>query len=239
MGSFPYLILDARYEKVRHGGHVVSAAVIWAIGVAEDGKRTVLGVSVALSEAEVHWRDFLESLQDRGLHGTLLIVSDNPRGLRAALKARFPGVPWQRCQFHLQQNAMACVPRIAMRASVAEDIRNIFHAANRREADRLLKNTAAQWRPKAPQLAKWMEENLTDGLTVFSLPSSHRRRLRTTNAAKPVNLELRRRTRVAGLFPNEASLLRLVSALLQEVDDEWQSGRVYLTMKAKQPALQA
>lgn len=230
LGAYRYLILDARYEKVRHGGSVVSAAVLWAIGICKDGKRSVVGVSVALSEAEVHWRAFLESLQNRGLYGLEMITSDDHAGLRAAMKARFPGVKWQRCQFHIQQNAAAYVPRISMRAAVAEDIRNLFNAANQREASRLLKRTIQKWQQKAPKLAKWMDENITESLTVFSLPPSHRRRLRTSNSAERINLELRRRTRVASIFPNEASLLRLVSALLLEIDDEWQSGRIYLTM---------
>ena len=115
LGEMPYLVLDARYEKVRHAGAVVSCAVLLAVGVNPKGKREILGLSVSLSEAETHWRDFLASLQDRGLHGVRYVVSDDHAGLKAALQARLPGVPWQRCQFHLQQNAMQHVPKIAMR----------------------------------------------------------------------------------------------------------------------------
>lgn len=229
LGAMAYLILDARYEKVRHGGKVVSCAVLWAIGVSPEGQRNVLGVSVSLSEAEVHWRDFLASLQARGLHGVQTITSDDHAGLRAALHTRFPGVAWQRCQFHLQQNATAHIPRVAMRKEVAEDLRGVFNAPNRTEADRRLGQIVDKWRRPAPKLAEWMEREVPDGLTVFALPASHRRRLRTTNAAERVNLELRRRTRVAAIFPNEASLLRLVSALLSEISDDWESGRKYLT----------
>ena len=129
--------------------------------------------------------------------------------LRAALNTRFPGVAWQRCQFHLQQNATAHIPRVAMRKEVAEDLRGVFNAPNRTEADRRLGQIVDKWRRPAPKLAEWMERDVPEGLTVFALPASHRRRLRTTNAAERVNLELRRRTRVAAIFPNEASLLRL------------------------------
>ncbi len=128
LGRTPYVILDARYEKVRHGGSVRDCAVLLAIGVLPDGKRTVLGVSVSLSEAEVHWRQFLSSLIERGLHGVELIVSDAHEGLGAARKACFNGVAWQRCQFHLQQNAMQYVPKISMRLEVAADLRAVFNA---------------------------------------------------------------------------------------------------------------
>jgi transposase-like protein len=139
LGRTPYLILDARYEKVRHGGSVVDCAVLLAIGVLPTGKRTVLGVSVSLSEAEVHWREFLSSLIRRGLHGVELIVSDAHEGLAAARKACFHAVLWQRCQFHLQQNAMQYVPKIALRFDAAADLRAVFNAPDRTEADRLLK----------------------------------------------------------------------------------------------------
>ena len=139
LGRFPYLFFDARYEKVRHGGAVVSCAVLIAVGVGEDGKRCVLGVSVSLSEAEVHWRTFMEGLQGRGLHGVVLIVSDDHAGLRAAREARFPDVPWQRCQFHLQRNAVHHVPRVSMRAEVSADLRTVFDSQDRAEAERRLR----------------------------------------------------------------------------------------------------
>ncbi|TKB05446.1 transposase, partial [Desulforhopalus sp. IMCC35007] len=131
--AFPYVYLDARYEKVRHGGVVVSSAVLVAIGVSSTGHREVLGVSVKLSENEVHWRDFLSSLKDRGLHGVKLFISDAHEGLKAARRAIFPTVPWQRCQFHLQQNAQNYVPRRRMKQEVAERIRSIFTAPNDEE----------------------------------------------------------------------------------------------------------
>lgn len=227
----PYLILDARYEKVRHGGRVVSCAMLVAVGVDVLGKRSVLGVSVSLSEAEVHWREFLRSLLERGLHGVRMVTSDDHHGLTAALGSTLTGLPWQRCQFHLQQNAMAHVPRVSMRTEVAAGIRAVFNAPNREEADRQLGLFCERYRDSAPKLATWAEENLPEGLTVMNLPSSHQRRLRTTNGLERLNKEIRRRTRVATLFPNEASLLRLVTAVVMEISEDWETGRAYITME--------
>ena len=227
----PYLILDARYEKVRHGGSVVDCAVLIAIGVTPAGKRSVLGVSVSLSEAEVHWREFLASLIQRGLHGVELITSDAHEGLGAARRACFNGVPWQRCQFHLQQNAMQYVPKLALRDEVADDLRAVFNAPDRREAERQLGLAITKHRDEAPRLADWIEENVPQGLSVFALPTAHRRKLRTTNMLERQNKEIKRRTRVATLFPNEASLLRLVSAVLMEQSEEWETGKTYLKME--------
>lgn len=228
--AYPYLIIDARYEKVRRDGVVLDCAVLVATGIDENGQRAILGVSTALSEAEVHWRDFLSSLQERGLHGTLLIVSDDHQGLRAALKARFAGVPWQRCQFHLQQNAMHYVPRIALRGALAAELRQVLHAPTRPQADALLKTLVAKHRPAAPELADWLEANVPESLTVLSLPCEHRPRLRTSNAAERLNQEIKRRTRVARVFPNPDSLLRLVTAVLNEISDDWESSKTYLNM---------
>jgi putative transposase len=232
LDEFPYLILDARYEKIRHGGSVVSCAVLLAIGITPQGKRSVLGVSVSLSEAEVHWREFLASLQERGLHGVRYIVSDDHAGLKEARQARFSGVLWQRCQFHLQQNAMQYVPKMAMREQVGNDLRNVFNAPDRSEADRQLQLLIRKYAKSAPKLAAWLETDLPEGLTVFSLPAAHRRKMRTTNMLERINKELKRRTRVATLFPNEASTLRLVSAVLSEITEEWETGKLYLNMKA-------
>lgn len=225
----PYLVLDARYEKVRQNGLVQSAAVLVAVGVTKDGKRQVLGVSVALSEQEVHWRTFLQSLVDRGLRGVRLIVSDSHAGLGAARQAVFGSLLWQRCQFHLQQNAQAYVPKAEMKAQVASDIRAVLTASDRGAAQMLLKALVGTYRESAPRLSAWLEENLPEGLNVFALPEAHRRLLRTTNGLERVNKEVKRRTRVATLFPNEASCLRLVSAVLMEISDDWQGGKAYLT----------
>lgn len=226
----PYLFLDARYERVREGGHLVDGAVLVAVGITADGKRRVLGVSVALSEAEVHWRAFLDSLIRRGLKGVKLIVSDDHAGLKAARRAVFPSVPWQRCQFHLQQNAQAYVTRLDQRKPVALRIRSIYNAPDRAEAERLLRQAIEAWKTEMPKLAQWAEENLPDGFAVFALPHAHRVRLRTTNGLERINREIKRRTRVASIFPNPASCLRLISALLAEFDEEWMTGKIYLNL---------
>ena len=163
-----YLILDARYEKVRQDGSVVSCAVLTASGIMADGRRSVLGVDVSMSEAEVHWRNFLESLKARGMHGINLVTSDDHCGLKSALESALPGVPWQRCQVHLQRNATAYVPKVGMREEVAADIRSIFNAPNREEAERLLSNIIDKYSETAGKLAVWMEENIPEGVTVFS-----------------------------------------------------------------------
>lgn len=231
LGPTPYVLLDARYERVREAGSLVDCAVLVAVGITDTGHRRVLGVSVALSEAEVHWRTFLDSLIQRGLTGVRLIVSDDHAGLKAARRAVLPSVPWQRCQFHLQQNAQGYVPRLDQREPIARRIRAIFTAPERAEAERLLNEAIAQWREDAPTLADWAEANLPEGFAVFDLPPAHRVRLRTTNAVERINRELKRRTRVVSMFPNAASCLRLVSALLTEFDEEWMSGKIYLTLK--------
>ena len=231
LGPTPYVILDARYEKVRHGGSVIDCAVLIAIGITPDGKRSILGVSVSLSEAEVHWRTFLKSLIDRGLHGVRLIASDDHAGLGQARKACFPSVPWQRCQFHLMQNAMHYVPKLAMREEVGRELRAVWDAPDRPEAERQLNLLVNKYQATAPDLAVWLEANVPEGLTVFALPPEHRRRLRTSNLLERLNEEIKRRTRVATLFPNAASLLRLVSAILQETSEEWETAKVYLSLE--------
>ncbi len=230
LGRCAYLYLDAHYEKVRQSGQVRDAAVLKAIGVNAEGKREVLGVSVSLSEHEVHWRTFLGNLVARGLSGVQLIISDAHTGLTAARKAVFGGVPWQRCQFHLQQNAQAYVSRQHLRSQVADDIRSVFNAPNLAEAERLLKQLTVKYADSAPKLAAWAEENIPEGLTVFRFPSKHWRRIRTSNGVERLNREIRRRSRVATLFPNEASCLRLVTAVVVEISQEWQTNRTYLCL---------
>src|SRR4051812_554833 len=227
---FPPSFPVAPTRKPAHGGQVRSCAVLVAIGIDPEGRRSVLGVSVSLSEAEVHWRDFLASLAARGLPGVKLVVSDAHAGLKPALDARLTGVPWQRCQFHLMKNALAYVPRAEMQAEVVADLRAVFDAPDRPEAERRLGSAAEKYRASAPELAGWLEASIPEGLAIFALPRPHRRRLRTSNMLERLNEELKRRTRVAGLFPNDASLLRLVSAVLMEVTEDWETNRRYLTM---------
>lgn len=230
LGSFPYVYLDARYESVRTGGVVSSSAVLVAIGVSTSGHRQVLGVSVELSEAEVHWRTFISSLKDRGLHGVKLFISDAHEGLKAARVATYPSVPWQRCQFHLQQNAGAYVPRKDMKKDVAARIRGIFNAYDDQEALRLLSLFIDDYSKSAPKLAEWAENAIPEGLVVFQLPSEHRSRIRTSNILERLNREIHRRTKVVSIFPNTESCLRLVSAVTMEISDDWETGRSYLKM---------
>lgn len=230
LGSCEYLFLDARYEKVRRDGAVVDSAVLIAYGVGQDGKRCIVGVSVSLSEQEVHWREFLTSLVERGLHGMKLIISDAHAGLKAAKRAVFPSVPWQRCQFHLQQNAQSYVLKKSMKKEVASDIRSILQAPDDEEAKRLLQKIIKKYQDSAPELAAWMEKNVPESLTVMQFPEHHRKKIRTSNIAERVNREIKRRTRLVSIFPNVESCLRLVSAVACEIDEEWQTGKTYIAM---------
>jgi len=228
LGEIVYLYLDARYEKVRMDGQIRDAAILIASGVGRDGKRRILGVSVSLSEAEQHWRLLLEQLIGRGLEGVQLIICDDHHGLRKARQALFTGVAWQRCQFHLQQNASQYVPRKRMRAEVAADIRAIFNAPDRAQAEGYLKQMVVKYADVASELADWMEVAIPEGLTVFDFPENHRRRIRTGNMLERVSQEIKRRTRVIRIFPNQSSCLRLVSAVLMEISEDWETGKIYL-----------
>lgn len=229
LGCVKYLILDARYEKVREAGCVRDCALLVAIGIDAEGRRSVLGVSVSLSEAEVHWREFLKSLLTRGLHGLELIVSDAHAGLKEARQACLGSVPWQRCQFHLLHNALAHVPKEELKREVISDVQGVLDAPDLPAAEERLQRVVRKYEKSAPKLAAWLEANVPESLTVLRLPPSHRRRLRTTNMLERLNRELKRRTRVATLFPNEASLLRLATAVLVEVSEEWETGKRYVT----------
>jgi putative transposase len=231
LGEITYLYVDAVYEKVREAGQVRDAAVLVATGITPEGERQVLGVSASLSEHETHWKAFLKSLKDRGMTGVNLVISDAHEGLGAARRAVLGSVPWQRCQFHLQQNAGAYVPRQAMRAEVAADIRAMFNAPDRKTAEEFLQAAIHKYALSAPRLSAWMEENLSEGFTVFDFPLEHRRTIRTSNSLERINKEIRRRTKVVGVFPNEASCLRLISALLMETSEEWQIGKHYCAAK--------
>ncbi len=224
LGQVKYLILDARYEKMRHGGVVRDAAVLSAIGIGPDERRRILGVSVALSEAEVHWRGFLESLVARGLRGVEFIVSDDHSGLRAARRAVLGGATWQRCQFHLARNAIHHAPNVEIRKRIGAELRTVWNASTLAKAETALAELVASYRTSAPKLAAWLEENAPEGLSVFTLPEHHRRRLRTSNPMeRSVQQELKRRTVKVRVFPSDDALLRLVSAVLVEIDEKWAS----------------
>jgi putative transposase len=239
LGAQPYLVLDARFEKVRIDGSLRDCEVLVALGIAEDGRRSILGVSCALIEAEVHWRGFLESLQQRGLHGVRLIVSDNHQGLRSAIKARFGSIPHRRCQFHLIQNAMDHVPKLALRPQVLEQLRTILRAPNKPTAQNLLREMVDTYSKSALELAVWLEANVPESFTVFDLPQQHWVKMRTGKMIERVNQELKPRTRVIRVFPNIASLLRLITARPCEISDSWESGKVYLNMNPESQFLAA
>lgn len=226
-----YLYLDAQYEKVRHDGSVRSLAVLKAVGVNKEGYREFLGISCSLSEAEVHWRSFLESLLKRGLTGVKLVTSDDHSGLRSALKAILPSVPWQRCLFHLAQNAGSYAPSHPIRVEICQAVREIYQALDRVEAEERMKKVIERYKTKASRFCSWLEEHFIEGLTYYKYPKSHWKRIRTVNAVERINQEQRRRTSVVRLFPSVESCERLVSRIAMDIHEEWQSGKKYLTIE--------
>jgi len=228
--KYAYVYFDAIYEKVRHDNSVIDMATLIAIGVTKEGKREILGISSRLSEAEVHWREFFEELQRRGLSGVLLFISDAHAGMRAARRAVFPTVKWQRCQFHMAQNAQSYAPKESMKTEVGESLRRIFHSCDYAAAQEEKRKCIERYKVSAPEFVKWLEDNVEEGLTCFSFPEAHRKRIRTVNGLERLNREIRRRTRVATLFPNVASCERLITAVLQGVHEEWITGKRYLDM---------
>jgi transposase-like protein len=230
LGTYSVIWLDAHYEKVRVSGSVRELAVLKAIGLSPFGKREILGVSISLSEAEVHWRQFLEDLQKRGLKGVRLIISDDHAGLRTARRAVYPSVRWQRCQFHLSQNAQHYARSREERREIAQEVRDIFNSPTREDAEAMLKRKVQSWSEKNPRLSEWMETNLVEGFSVFDFPRSAQRKLRTNNQVENLNKQIRRRTRVVGIFPNEDSALRLITAVLQEIHEEWIIGKQYINL---------
>jgi transposase-like protein len=230
IGEICYLLVDAIYLKVRHNGSVMDMAVLLAYGINPEGKREILGASTSLSEAEVHWREFFTHLQSRGMRGLRLIISDDHAGMKSARKAVFPSIPWQRCQFHLAQNAQSYAPKKSMREEIAQVMREIFNCPNIEMARDMVKRTVEKYQKKAPEFAKWLEGNIEEGLTVYQFPEEHRKKIRTSNGIERLNREIKRRTRVAVLFPNKASALRLVTGVIIEIHEEWVTGKQYLDM---------
>lgn len=228
--KYAYVYFDAIYEKVRHDNSVIDMATLIAIGVTAEGKREILGISSRLSEAEVHWREFFEELQRRGLSGVLLFISDAHAGMRSARRAVFPSIKWQRCQFHMAQNAQSYAPKESMKIEVGESLRRIFHSCDYAAAQEEKRKCIERYKISAPEFVKWLEDNVEEGLTCFSFPEAHRKRIRTVNGLERLNREIRRRTRVATLFPNVASCERLITAVLQGVHEEWITGKRYLDM---------
>jgi putative transposase len=222
LGEVRYLILDARYEKVRIDGIVRDATILSAIGIAPDSRRSLLGVSVALSEAEVHWRAFLDRMVRRGLRGVQFITSDDHAGLGAARRAVFGGVTWQRCQFHLAQNAIHHAPSHAIRSVIGAELRAVWNAKDLDTARADLRLLVQRYTRTAPALGQWLERNAPEGFAVFSLPEHHRLKMRTSNPIeRNVQQAIKRRTVKVRVFPSTAALLRLVSAVLVEIDEKW------------------
>lgn len=234
LSTFPFVYLDARYEKLRNNGKVIDVAVLIAIGVNNEGRREVLGVSVDLSEAEVHWRLFLTTLKERGLRGSDLIISDAHEGLAAARRAVFSEVPWQRCQFHFAQNAQHYAPTKGMREEIAEAVRSVFQASSKKEALDNVDDIIRRMEKSVPKFCTWLGENVEECLQIYDMPESFRKKLRTVNPLELTNREIKRRTRVARVFPNTDSLLRLVTAVLVEIHEDWITSKMpYLNMKER------
>lgn len=228
---YKYVYFDAIYEKVRHSNCVDGRATLVAIGVnSETGKREVLGISSKLSEAEVHWREFFESLQRRGLSGVELFISDDHAGMKAARRAVFPSVKWQRCQFHMALNALSHVRKDSLRQEVSEAVRRIFNSLDYAGAQEEKLRCVERYRTTAPEFARWVEENIDEGLACFSFPQAHQKKIRTVNCLERLNREIRRRSRVVCVFPNIASCERLLTAVLQSVHEDWMTGNRYLDM---------
>mgnify|MGYP003402960059 FL=1 len=224
------IYVDATYQKVRIDGVAVNLATFIVTGILEDGHRTILAVDSDISEAELHWRRVFRELIDRGLRGVKLIVSDAHEGLAVARQAVFSGVPWQRCQLHLQQNAQAYITKRSLKEQVASDIRAIFNVSSMEEAKRLLDIMVEKYAKDQQKLSAWMRDNIPEGLTVFMFPEHMRKKLRTNNIEERINRSIKARTRIISVFPNQMSQLRLVSAICMEISDDWETGTTYLNV---------
>jgi putative transposase len=228
--SYPYLFVDARYEKVRVDERVVNQGVLVVSGVRDDGFREILGVEVADTESEATYQELFRSLKQRGLSGVELVVSDEHEGLKSAVSRHFQGASHQRCQVHYSRNLLGMV-RFARRKELAADLRAIFAAPAREQALQIASSVAEKWRGKGNEkVACHLEERIEECLACLAFPESHRRRIRTTNGLERLNQEIKRRTRVVRIFPNSEACLRLVSALAVEQSEEWVTGRRYLDM---------
>jgi putative transposase len=230
--GYPYLFVDARYEKARVGGRVVSQGVLVVTAVREpDGLREILAVEVADTESEATYQELFRSLKARGISGVELVVSDDHEGLKAAVERYFQGASWQRCQVHYARNLLGMVGA-KKRKELAAELRAVFAATSKERALGIASSVADRWRGKGHEkVAEHVEEHIEECLACLSFPESHRRRIRTTNGLERFNQELKRRTRVVRIFPNRHSCLRLVTALAVEQSEEWLTGRRYLDME--------
>ena len=228
-GDWPFVWLDATYIKVRQSGRIVSVAVIVAVGVNNEGKREVLGLTVGVSEAETFWSEFLRSLTRRGLRGVKLVISDAHEGLKAAI-AKVLGATWQRCRVHFMRNVLAHVGK-GQQAMVASYIRTAFAQDTETAARAQWRKVADQLRPKLPKLAALMDDAEDDVLAHMAWPKDLRAKLHSTNPLERLNREIKRRTNVVGIFPNDDAIIRLVGALMLEQNDEWAVSRRYMTLE--------
>ena len=218
-GEWPYLWLDATYLKVREGGRVVSVAAIIAMAVNREGRREIVGLHLGPSESETFWSEFLRQLLRRGLSGVQLVVSDAHEGLKAAI-SKLPGVTWQRCRVHWLRNALSHVPK-SCQAMVATALRQVFVQANRQEAHVTWQTTVNSFEKNWPRLARFMENSESDVLAYMGFPQNHWSKIYSTNPLERLNKEVKRRSAVVGIFPCEASIVRLIGAVLMEQNDEW------------------
>ena len=226
---FAYLILDARYEKVREAGVVMSQAVLIAVGIDWDGRRQILAVDMAGRESRSAWKDFLVRLKARGLKGVELVVSDDHAGLVAAIGEVVPEAAWQRCYVHFLRNALDHLPRKAD-DDCLQELRWIYDRRDLAEARADLAAWLAKWSSRYPRLTNWAEENIEQTLTFFRLPRQHHKHLKSTNMIERLNEEIRRRTYVVRIFPNAESCLRLVRALAVETHENWMEANRYINM---------
>ena len=229
--AYPYVWLDALYLKIRQNHHIVSRALVIAIGVRDTGERDVLGFALGASEERAFWREFLRSLVHRGLHGVQLVISDAHEGLTAAQMEVLDGAAWQRCRVHFMRNMLAHVPK-GDKTVVAAVLRTIFAEGDRAAASRQLGEVVAFLADRWPRAAKLLASAEDDILAYMSYPSEHWTRIYSTNPLERLNKEVKRRTNVVGIFPNDPSTLRLVGAVLKEADDEWQVGRRYFSLES-------
>jgi transposase-like protein len=228
--AYPYVFVDARYEKVRIDGRVLSEGVLVVTAVRDDGLREILGVEVADTESEATYQELFRSLKTRGLSGVELVVSDSHEGLKAAIDRHFQGASWQRCQVHYARNLLKMVGK-SKRKELGEGLRGIFAAPDKQTALDLAERLADRWRKSYPKVAEHLEEHVEECLSCLCFPESHRRRISTTNGLERFNQEIKRRTQVVRIFPNREACLRLVTALAMEQSEEWVTGRRYLDME--------
>ena len=227
--DFPYLILDARYERIREGGVISSQAVLIAIGIDLDGRRQVLAVELANRESRSSWRDFLVGLRDRGLKGVDFVVSDDHPGLKKAIAEILPEAAWQRCYVHFLRNALDHMPR-KRDDDCLQELRWFYDRRELSEVRQDLARWLAKWQGKYPKLCAWVEDNIEETLTYYRLPRQHHKHMKSTNMLERLNQEIKRRTWVVRIFPNAESCLRLVRALAVETHENWLEATRYLNM---------